>query len=91
MDRADELLQKGRYASALAEARAVLKRDPRNAEAKTIAEEAEASLVVEDRIKRAREAMRRGDNDEALEQVKAGLAVNANDARLMTLFRELTQ
>jgi tetratricopeptide (TPR) repeat protein len=91
VDRADELLQKGRYAAALAEAKAVLRRDPRNPEAKTIAEEAEAALVVEDRIKKARDAIRRGDKDEALEQVKAGLAVNASDGRLMALFRELTQ
>jgi tetratricopeptide (TPR) repeat protein len=91
VDRADELLQKGRYAAALAEAKAVLRRDPRNPEAKTIAEEAEAALVVEERIKKARDAIRRGDKDEALEQVKAGLAVNASDGRLMALFRELTQ
>jgi hypothetical protein len=35
--------------------------------------------------------MRRGDRDEALEQVKAGLAVNPSDGRLIALFRELTQ
>jgi len=91
VQRADDLLQKGHYATALAEAKAVLRRDPRNSEAKTIAEEAEASLVVEDRIKKARDAMRRGDRDEALEQVKAGLAVNPSDGRLIALFRELTQ
>jgi len=87
VDRADLLLQPGRYA----EARAILSRDPANAEAKTIAEEAEAALVVEDRIKKAREAIRRGDRDAALEHVKAGLFVNANDKRLMDLWRELTQ
>ena len=91
MDHADDLLQKGRYGAALAEAKAILRKEPGNAQAKTIAEEAEAALVVEDRIKKAREAIRRGDRDEALEQVKAGLAVNANDARLMELFRELTK
>jgi serine/threonine protein kinase len=91
VERADDLLQRGRYGAALAEAKAILRRDPGNAQAKTIAEEAEAALVVEDRIRRARDAIRRGDRDEALEQVKAGLAVNANDARLMDLFRELTK
>jgi hypothetical protein len=35
--------------------------------------------------------MRRGDRDAALEQVKAGLAVKSTDARLMSLFRELTR
>jgi Flp pilus assembly protein TadD len=91
VDRAESLFENGRYAAALAEARAVLKRDPRNAEAKTIAEEAEAALVVEDRIKKARDAIKRGDNDEALEQVKSGLAVNPSDGRLIALFRQLTQ
>ena len=91
VDRADQLLQQGRYAAALAEARAILRRDPASAEAKTIAEEAEAALVVEDRIKKAREAIRRGDRDAALEHVKAGLFINANDKRLMDLWRELTQ
>jgi serine/threonine protein kinase len=91
VEHADDLLQRGRYGAALAEAKAILKKEPGNAQAKTIAEEAEAALVVEDRIKKAREAIRRGDRDEALEQVKAGLAVNANDARLMELFRELTK
>ena len=91
VDRADSLLQQGRYASALAEARAILKRDPKNAEAKTIAEDAEAALVVEDHIKKANEAIRRGDREAALEHVKAGLFVSANDKRLMDLWRELTQ
>jgi eukaryotic-like serine/threonine-protein kinase len=91
VDRANDLLEKGRYAAALAEARAVLRRDPGNAEAKMIAEEAEAATVVESRLRDARAALRRGDRDAALAEVRAGLAVSPNDARLLALFRELTQ
>jgi len=91
IDRANELLEKGRFAAALAEARAVLRRDPGNAEAKMIAEEAEAATVVETRVRNAREALKRGDREAALAEVKAGLAVSSSDARLLALFRELTQ
>jgi predicted S18 family serine protease len=90
VDHADQQLQQGHYALALAEARAILARDRTNAEAKTIAEEAEAALVVEDHIRKAREALKRGDREGALEHVKAGFLVNANDKRLMDLWRELT-
>src|SRR5439155_286996 len=79
--RANELLEKGRYAAALAEARAVLQRDPGNAEAKMIAQEAEAATVVETRLRNARSALGRGDRETALAEVKAGLAVSGNDAR----------
>ena len=91
VDRANDLLEKGRYAAALAEARAVLRRDPGNAEAKMIAEEAEAATVVETRLRGARAALKRGDRDAALAEVRAGLAVRPNDARLLALFRDLTQ
>jgi len=91
VDRANDLLEKGRFAAALAEARAVLRRDPGNAEAKMIAEEAEAATVVETRLKDARAALKRGDRDAALAEVRAGLAVSPNDARLLALFRELVR
>jgi serine/threonine-protein kinase len=91
VDRANDLLEQGRFAAALVEARAVLRRDPNNAEAKMIAAEAEAATVVETRIRNAREALKRGDRDAALAEVRAGLAVSSNDARLLALFRELTQ
>ena len=91
LDRANELLEKGRFAAALAEARAVLRRDPASAEAKMIAEEAEAATVVETRLKDARAALAGGDRDGALAAVRSGLAVSPNDARLLALFRELTQ
>ena len=38
-----------------------------------------------------RSALGRGDRETALAEVKAGLAVSGNDARLLALFRELTQ
>jgi hypothetical protein len=48
-------------------------------------------MVVEKRLRGAREALKRGDRDAALAEVKAGLAVSGNDARLLALFRDLTQ
>jgi serine/threonine-protein kinase len=91
VDRANDLLEGRRYAQALAEARAVLKREPRNAEAQTIAEEAEAALIVEESLKKAKEALKKGDKDAAVEELKKGLAVNGSDARLLALWREATQ
>jgi serine/threonine-protein kinase len=91
VDRADQLLAAGRFASALAEARAVLKREPTNSEAQQIAEEAEAALVVESCVKQAKAALSRGDKDAAVEELKRGLAVNSNEARLLALWREATQ
>jgi len=91
IDRANDLLEKGRFGAALAEARAVLRRDPGNAEARMIAEEAEAATVVETRLRNARAALSRGDPEAALAEVRAGLAVSPNDARLLALFRELTR
>jgi serine/threonine-protein kinase len=91
VDRANDLLESRRYAQALAEARAVLMRDPRNTEAQTIAEEAEAALIVEDALKKAKEALKKGDKDGAVEELKKGLAANGSDARLLALWREATQ
>lgn len=91
LERANDLYEKGRYAAALAEAKAVLRREPGNREAMSLAEDIEADMVVETRLKNAREAMRRGDRDAALAHVRAGLAVRSTDGRLLTLFKELTQ
>ncbi len=91
VDKANDDLENRRYAQALAEARAVLQREPGNAEARTIAEEAEAGLVIEDAVARARDALKTGNKEEALAAVKRGLAVNGNEARLMALWREATQ
>src|SRR6185436_7431494 len=75
LDRAEELYGRGRYAAALAEAKAVLRREPGNADARSLVEDIEQDMVVETRLKQAREALRRGDREAALEQVRAGLAV----------------
>jgi serine/threonine protein kinase len=91
VDKANDDLENRRYAQALAEARAVLKREPGNAEARTIAEEAEAGLVIEEAVQRAREALKKGNKEEAMEALKRGLAVNGNEARLIALWREATQ
>jgi hypothetical protein len=91
VDRANEHLDSRRYGQALAEARAVLKREPENAEARMIAEEAEAALLVEGALRKAKDALQKGDKDAAVEELKRGLAVNASDARLLALWREATQ
>ena len=91
LDRASDLYERGRYAAALAEAKAVLRREPANREAKSLVEDIEADMAVAARLKQAQDAMRRGDREEALAQVRAGLAVKSNDGRLLGLFKELTQ
>ena len=91
LDRASDLYEKGRYAAALAEAKAVLRAEPDNREAKSLVEDIEADIAVASRLKQAQDAMRRGDREEALAQVRAGLAVKGNDGRLLSLFKELTQ
>jgi serine/threonine-protein kinase len=91
LDRAESLLEAGRYAAALAEARAILKREPTNSDAQQVAEEAEASLLIETCLKKARLALAKGDKETALEEIKKGLAVNSNEGRLLALWREATQ
>jgi eukaryotic-like serine/threonine-protein kinase len=89
--RANALFEQGRYQSALREARAVLAREPANADAQTLAEDAEVALVVEERLRKAKDAMRHGDHETALEEVRLGLAASPTDARLLALFRQLTR
>jgi tetratricopeptide (TPR) repeat protein len=84
-------MENGRYAQALAEAKAVLDRDPRNPEAKALAGEAEAAMVIEDCVRKARAALDAGDRDKALAEARKGLSVNPRDKRLLDLFREATQ
>ena len=91
LEKANDLFDRGRYTAALAEARAVLRRNPGNAEARALVEDAEAAVVVEERIKKAREALRKGDRETALQEVRAGLAVAPSDARLLALFKESTR
>ena len=75
----------------MAAAETALKIAPANREAKSLVEDIEADMAVAARLKQAQEAMRRGDREEALAQVRAGLAVKNNDGRLLALFKELTQ
>jgi eukaryotic-like serine/threonine-protein kinase len=91
LERANDHMEKGRYAQALAEAKAVLARDPENADAKALAGDAEAALVIESCVRKARAALDAGDRETALEEAKKGLAVNPSEARLLGLFREATQ
>jgi len=91
LERANQLFERGRFAAALAEARAVLKREPGNTEAKELMEDAEVELVVETRLKEARAALQKGDKESALTAAKAGLSVKPTDARLLALWREATQ
>ena len=69
----------------------MLARDPHNDDAQQIAEEAEASLLIETVLKNARQALARGDLEGAQVELRRGLAVNNNDARLLALWREATQ
>jgi len=91
LERANELLAEGHFGAALAEARAVLRREPGNAEARELAEDAEVEIVVERRLREARAALERGDTEAALEAAKAGLAVKPTDARLLAVWREATR
>ena len=91
LEKANDLFDRGRYTAALAEARAVLRRNPGNAQARALVEDAEAAVVVEEKIKKAREALRKGERETALQEVRAGLAVAPSDARLLALFKEATR
>jgi serine/threonine-protein kinase len=91
LERAEDLFDKGRFGSALAEAKAVLAREPNNTRAKELIEDAEVELVVESRLKEARAAIERGDSDAALESVRAGLAAKSTDSRLIALWKQLTK
>ena len=91
MDRGQDYMEKGRYAQALAEAKAILARDPNNAEARALAGDAEAALLIEECVKKARAALKAGEVDRALDEIKKGLAVNPNEGRLLALHREATQ
>jgi eukaryotic-like serine/threonine-protein kinase len=91
LDRANDYMETGRYAQALAEAKAVLQREPGNQAAKELAQDAEASILVEEAIKRARAALKAGDRDGALAEIRRGLAVSPSEGRLLALFKEATQ
>jgi Tfp pilus assembly protein PilF len=89
--RGNDYMAKGRYTQALAEAKGVLQREPGNVDAKDLAQDAEAAILVEDAIKKARAALKSGDRDKALVEINRGLAENPSEARLLALFKEATQ
>jgi hypothetical protein len=89
--RTRELIGRGRFVEALAEARALLEEAPTNTEAQSLAQQAEAELVVEDCLRNARAALRAGDRDRALEELRRGFFVHKNDPRLLALHREVVQ
>jgi hypothetical protein len=75
----------------LNEARAILAQQPSNEEARILAEDAAAALLVEEKLRNARAALGHGDRTAALAEVRAGLASAPNDARLLALQRQLTR
>ena len=83
--------RRGAFASALNEARAAQRDDPRNEEAQVIAEEAEAAIAIEECLKNARAALDAGETDRAIKVIKDGFAINPNEGRLMELWREATR
>lgn len=91
VDKANAELEQRHYGQALKEAQAVLRQDPGSAEAQTIAEEAEAALRIEEAIRKASAALGKGDKDAAVSEIRRGLAVNSNDARLLELLRRATE
>jgi hypothetical protein len=91
LERANDHLENGRFPQAMAEAFAVLRREPGNTEARAIVEEAQAAMVIDDAVQKARAALKRGDKAAAQEALKRGLAINDNEARLRALWREATE
>jgi Flp pilus assembly protein TadD len=89
--RTRELIGRGRFVEALAEARSLLEEAPRNPEAQSLAQQAEAELVVEDCLRSARAALHAGDRERALEELRRGFYVRRNDPRLLALHREAVQ
>jgi serine/threonine-protein kinase len=89
LQRAGDLVARGRWAEALAEARAVLDVQPRNAPATALAQRAEAELVIEECLRNARAALDAGDRDRAMEELKRGSRIRPNDPRLLAMFKEV--
>jgi serine/threonine-protein kinase len=89
--RARDLMERGRHAEALTEARAVLERDPTDREATLLAQEAEEAVVIEECLASARKALREGNRDRALAEVRRGLVINPSERRLLELHGEITR
>jgi serine/threonine-protein kinase len=89
--RARDLFDKGSFAEALAETRAVLDAQPTNREASALAQKAEAELVIEECLRNARAALKAGDRERALEELRRGFAINPRDERLRAAIQEAMQ
>jgi serine/threonine-protein kinase len=89
--RAEGLVLQARWSDALAEARAVLEVQPRNARATVLAQQAEAEMVIDECLRRARAAHQEGDRERALEELRRGFLVRGNDPRLLAMHREVVQ
>jgi hypothetical protein len=89
--RAEDLVAQARWPEALAEARAVLEVQPRNARATALAQQAEAEIVIDDCLRNARAALQQGDRDRALQELRRGFLVRGNDPRLLAMHREVVQ
>ena len=89
--RASDLMDGGRFAEALAEARAVRQLDPTNREATVLAQAAEEAVVIEECLANARQALKAGDRDRALAEVRRGLIIKPSDSRLLELHGEVTR
>jgi len=83
------MVQRGRWAEALAEARAVLGSDPRNSRAAALAQRAEEEQILEECLRNARAALDEGDRERAEQEVRRGSLIRRNDPRLLALFREV--
>ena len=89
--RAEGFVSRGRWAEALAEARAVLDAQPKSAHATALAQKAEAELVIDECLRSARQALAEGDRERALAEVRRGFLVRKNDPRLLAMHREVVQ
>jgi tetratricopeptide (TPR) repeat protein len=89
LDRADALFEEGRIHSAMAEAKAALRADPGNAEARSLIEDLEVEIGAETALKRARGALARGDREAARREVLEGLRLKPQDGRLTAILRQL--
>jgi Tfp pilus assembly protein PilF len=89
--RAEEFFQRGRWAEALVEARALLASDPRNARAAALAQRAEEEQVIEGCVQNARAALKQGDRERAEQEVRRGFVIRKSDPRLLAMFREVMQ
>ena len=82
---------RGQWPEALAEARAVLEVQPRNARAAALAQQAEAEMVLEECLRNARAALQEGDRERAMAELRRGFQIRKNDPRLIAMFREVVR